>query len=234
MNQALSNFLSAVHRTVGDSLSSEISEPYDPSGVWFVDLALDTYKLIVQYSPRLGFGLSTEASDFGDAPDERFESEHAAAQRAVQLLTTKGQTIPPTTLFGLRGSQTQSQVASSMSIKQPSYARMEHAQLCSFEVKTLARAVKAMHATLLLVVQSEDGKFFVLQDSQENMKGSSACASEADHFRFSGSAVGLVALPSVGVQHIDASDNVVVGNFGAESPAKRRPRVKPALDQARE
>ncbi len=198
--------------------------------MWFVDLTLGSYRLLVQYSAKLGFGLSANPVEFGDAPDELYGSEKDAIERALALLTTQGQTIPPTTLSGLRGAQTQSQVANLMDIKQPSYAKMEGGQLATFKVETLARAVCAMHGRLHLVVESEDGKFFVLKDKFEPVVNVAGCS----EFHLLSSCAspprGLVALDrsrfAIGQTETDVAKDVVVGLFRESSKLRRQKSAK--------
>lgn len=161
--------------------------------MWFVDLVLGEYELLVQYSDKHGFGLSANPSEFGNAPDERPASVEEAVRRTVELLATQGLTIPAKTLSDLRGSQTQMEVANSMSIKQPSYAKMENSELSSFKVATLAKAVDAMHGRLHLVVETDDGKFFTLKDrADEDHRSGTQLAQR--RFTAAMSLVGLVAL----------------------------------------
>lgn len=226
LDKALSNFLNAVRRAFGQGLSEEVSEPYDPSGLWFIDLVLESYKLLVQYSAKHGFGLSANPTEFGDAPDELYGSESDAIERALALLSTQGHTIPATTLSGLRGTQTQSQVANLMDIKQPSYAKMEGGQLATLKVETLVRVVGAMHAKLHLVVESGDGKFFVLKDKSDVYSTLAGCTEFHASPPCANPPRGLVALDTsrFAIKGVDSgvARDVVVGLFKESSKLQRR------------
>lgn len=239
LDKALSNFLEAVDSSLGQQVTRDITEPHAPGGVWVIDLYTEDYGLVVQYSERLGFGISANPTEFGDAPDERFSSEFDAARRSAELFRTLGRTMPRATLSELRGAKTQSQVAHSMDIKQPSYAKMEGANLATLKVDTLAKVVCAMEAKLHLVVERA-GQFFILQDKSDVLYERTRCASQSSQY-FHGAPLGLVALdPSIETvrlahQHVVniQSGNVLVGEFRKGTPQKVHMPLKQKRDQGK-
>lgn len=160
----LSHFMGVVRERFASQIDILISEPFDDDGLWFVDMRSGSYCLTVQYSPSKGFGVSAGNGGFGEGPDEVFQDADQAAARVLELLITKGLTIPITDFGGLRGSLTQVRVAEIMGIKQPSYAKMELQDLSSLRVETIEKIVEASGAHLVLMVQGADGRFFLLRD----------------------------------------------------------------------
>lgn len=160
----LAHFMGVVRERFASQIDILVSEPFDDDGLWFVDMRSGSYCLTVQYSPSKGFGVSAGDGGFGEGPDEVFQDADQAAARVLELLITKGLTIPITDFGGLRGSLTQVRVAEIMGIKQPSYAKMELQDLSSLRVETIEKIVEASGAHLVLMVQGADGRFFLLRD----------------------------------------------------------------------
>lgn len=167
MNNRLQQFLEAVRSSTTKELAIEISEPYAPEGVWFIDFSIDDYTLVVQYSEAFGFGLSAGSIGFSHKPDEQILNWEIAAARAKELIYARGLTIPTATLTDLRAEKSQKAVAQAMDIKQPSYAKMEGTPLANMQLSTLKRILSAMDAKLHLLVESDDGNYFFLKNSDK-------------------------------------------------------------------
>lgn len=165
MNSHLKKFLQVVREPLADLLPGlrvEVSEPYHPTGVWIVNLFLDDYHLMVQYTEERGFGLTAGDDDWGTSVDEAITDAGNAVVRVLELLRVKGRTIPTTTLQGLRAKQSQREIAEAMDIKQPSYARMESEELSKLKVHTLQKIVAASKGKLHLLVETLDGQYLIL------------------------------------------------------------------------
>ena len=168
MNARLQNFLQVIREPLAAMLPGlriETSEPYYPTGVWIVNLYLQEYHLMVQFTDERGFGLSAGGDDWGTAVDEVVPDAGAAVMRVFELLRVKGSTIPTTTLQGLRANKTQREVAQAMDIRQPSYAKMENEELSKLKVHTLQKIVAASKGKLHLLVETGQGKFLILNSS---------------------------------------------------------------------
>jgi len=76
----------------------EIDAPADPSGRWHLDARPGGGSpwIVVEWSPSLGFGVSTpESDDFGMRPDKVYPNTKAVYDRVVQLILAGGRTEPP-------------------------------------------------------------------------------------------------------------------------------------------
>lgn len=188
MNSHLQKFLRVVREhlaTFLPGLRVEVSEPYHSTGVWIVNLFLDDYHLMVQYTEERGFGLTAGDDDWDSSVDEVITDAGDAVVRALDLLSVKGRTIPTTTLKGLRAKQSQREVADAMDIKQPSYARMESEELSKLKVHTLQKIVAASKGRLHLLVETLDGQYLILNSPMK--KDSEVGYNLKSSYDFSGS-----------------------------------------------
>ena len=65
---------------------SEIDEPADPNGEWWIDLSFGGFSTNVAWRSNRGFGIFTSVGDaYGDRPDEIYREPEQAAKRLRQL-----------------------------------------------------------------------------------------------------------------------------------------------------
>jgi hypothetical protein len=58
-----------------------------PSGSWWLDVESQGHRVVVEWRPRAGFGISTPSrDDFGAGADEIYPDEDAAFERVGELL----------------------------------------------------------------------------------------------------------------------------------------------------
>ena len=163
----IQSLVASLNHEFGMQLGVDLSEPYEEDGVWIADIWLDKYRLVIQYSSRMGFGISTWNDSFTSKPDEIYTDYESAQVRAHELLASKGGTIRRANLPSLRKPCTQLQIAIGMGIKQPSYARMEKSSLLALKLSTLVSILCASDHQLLLLVQDRNGQVSQLFDEDE-------------------------------------------------------------------
>ncbi|HJW95069.1 MAG TPA: hypothetical protein VJ901_15750 [Thermoanaerobaculia bacterium] len=54
-------------RLPGAELS--VDAPQNPSGNWYVDVQFENYMSVIEWRPRLGFGVSLEVAGYGEGPE---------------------------------------------------------------------------------------------------------------------------------------------------------------------
>lgn len=143
-------------------LDLEIDAPADPSGRWHLDARSGggAFWIVVEWSPPLGFGVSTpESADFGMKPDEIYPNTKAAYDRVVELVLSDGRTEPAAAvrIADLRRFRnlSQAEVAQRAGIKQAAVARIEGRD--DIRLSTLRRIVAAMGGSLKMRVDFPDG-----------------------------------------------------------------------------
>jgi hypothetical protein len=161
----LNTLIAALKKKLGDSLAVQVSEPFHESGVWIVDCWQDDYQLVIQYEPGVGFGISSAPDEFATKPDEFFVDGAAAYVRLLDLLQTRGQTIPTFSLAQFRKPLTQEQMASTLGVRQPSYARLETKSIMCMQLGTLSKIFESTGAKLYLIVEDKNGTVFRLGES---------------------------------------------------------------------
>jgi hypothetical protein len=158
----LTQLISELKRKLGSSLKVQISEPFHTSGVWIADCWQDDYQLVVQFEPEVGFGISSAPDEFATKPDEFFVDEAAAYLRVLDLFQTRGQTIPTFSLAQFRKPLTQEQMACTLGVRQPSYARLETKSIMCMQLGTLSKIFESTGAKLYLIVEDKNGTVFRL------------------------------------------------------------------------
>jgi transcriptional regulator with XRE-family HTH domain len=150
-------------------IAVELDAPADTAGQWQLDVrrGADSPWIVVEWSPSLGFGVSTPGADaYGTKPDELYPSARAAYGRVIQLIDSGGRTEPPTgvRLAELRQVRklSQADVAARAGIKQAAIARMEGRD--DILLSTLSRVVSAMNGRLSIRVEFPDGTSRDLSD----------------------------------------------------------------------
>ena len=149
--------------------SIESDAPARPSGDWTVDIDAEGQSLVVEYRPKLGFGLSSPDGDvFGEGPDEFLQSAEAVVDRIAVLVQTRQRTVPQRVrlLQELREQRKVSQVAlaTKLGIGQPAISKIERRE--DVALGTLRRYVEALGGELRITAQFSDGKFEIELDDE--------------------------------------------------------------------
>lgn len=134
--------------------------PSRPTGDWFVDVKCGDQSFVVEYRPKLGFGLSSTPSDgYGEGPDEFVESEEALVDRLGALVRRKARTEPVRArlLQDLRSKRhvTQVELADRLGIRQPTVSKIERRE--DVNLSTLRKYVEALGGELRVTATFADG-----------------------------------------------------------------------------
>lgn len=132
----------------------ELTPPLNPRGVWSLDIDLADRKLALEWSEETGFGLtSVSADNFGERPDEAFESISQVRRRINELLRSGERTVPPygVSLGRLRERRgiTQQELARRLGVRQASISGMERRD--DIQLSTLRRTVEALGGILTII-----------------------------------------------------------------------------------
>jgi DNA-binding XRE family transcriptional regulator len=138
----------------------EVDVPARASGTWFIDLRTGDQSLVVEFRPKLGFGISSTPSEgYGEGVDEFFPETEAAVERIVELIRSRTRTEPQRVhlLQSLREQRHVSQVAvaSRLGVKQPTVSKIERRE--DVALSTLRRYVEALGGELHVTAQFADG-----------------------------------------------------------------------------
>ena len=133
--------------------TAELTRPLRRDGMWSLDVDLGDSHLAIQWSASTGFGLATASDEnFGEGPDETYDSLEEAQRRIDQLLTSLEQTSPP---FGVllsrlreRRGITQQALADRLGIRQSTLSGIERRQ--DVQISTVRRVVEALGGVLEL------------------------------------------------------------------------------------
>lgn len=78
------------------SAKVHVDEPLAKAGTWHVDVSLVGHAVVLQWSPKRGFGVSADPDPgLGEGPHEVFDELEKAVDRVVRLLETGEHTHPP-------------------------------------------------------------------------------------------------------------------------------------------
>lgn len=137
----------------------EVDAPSKGGGSWFIDVSKGKQSLVIEYRPRLGFGItSTPTGGYGEGPDELAEDADEASRRVVALFRSRQRTKPQRVelLKQLREGRGLSQVelAELLGIRQPTVSKMERRG--DVNVSTLRRFVEAMGGHLEITAEFPD------------------------------------------------------------------------------
>jgi DNA-binding transcriptional regulator YiaG len=144
-------------------LKSSIDEALDPRhGESVMDLLLGDQRIVVAWSPQRGFGVSSYSeAEFGQRPDEVFESAAEAGERIKRLLLSHTKTSPPAPddLAQLRQwlGVTQVALAKRMKVGQGAVSKLESRP--DALLSTLKAYFKALGADLQIVAKTPRGMF---------------------------------------------------------------------------
>lgn len=160
-NKAIKRLIDLVRRGLPD-VEITVDQPARASAPWFVDIAAYGRSLVVEYRPKLGFGLSSPAGDsYGEGADEFLEGEGAVAARIIALLRAGETTVPQRVrlLQELREQRHVSQVAlaTKLGVRQPTVSKIERRS--DVGVSTVRRYVQALGGTLRITAEFADGSF---------------------------------------------------------------------------
>ena len=78
------------------SVETKLRRPRRDDGHWWLDSTYEGHGVTVEWSPRCGFGISTEGlgDGYGEGPDEVFTDREVAARRVITLLRDGAVAIP--------------------------------------------------------------------------------------------------------------------------------------------
>ena len=85
------NSIEVLKRDIERALSrveAKLRRPREEGGHWWLDATYDGRDAIVEWSPRRGFGVSTDDPEagYGEGPDEILADCETVAKRVVELL----------------------------------------------------------------------------------------------------------------------------------------------------
>lgn len=131
----------------------ELTRPLRKDGMWSLDVDLEDVHLGIQWSEGTPFGVSTATTDnFGEGPDETYDSVEAIRERVDELLTGVEQTAPS---FGVLLSRlreqrgvTQQVLSERLGIKQSTLSGVERRD--DVQISTVRRIVDALGGSLEL------------------------------------------------------------------------------------
>ena len=140
----------------------ELTRPLRKDGIWSLDVDLENVHLAIQWSANTGFGISTAATDnFGEGPDETYESLEAIRDRVDQLLAGVEQTAPS---FGVLLSRlreqrgiTQQVLADRLGINQSTLSGVERRE--DVQISTVRRILGALGGSLELFAVFRDLRY---------------------------------------------------------------------------
>ncbi|HET8669998.1 MAG TPA: helix-turn-helix transcriptional regulator [Candidatus Saccharimonadales bacterium] len=138
-------------------LSFDMAE--NEEGSSFLDVKMDDYSLVVEWSPKRGIGITANSEiGYGEGPHEVFKEASVALQRVLELLLSRTKTVTTTASLGqLRRerSLTQAQIAGLLKIQQASVAKIE--KRSDILVSTLQAIVSAMGGQVRIRAVFPDG-----------------------------------------------------------------------------
>ena len=143
------------------SSSIEVDAPSRPSGNWFVNVAANGQSLVIEFRPKLGFGVSSvPAGAYGEGADEFYPAAEDAVARVATLFKSRARTKPQRVrlLQELRERRRISQVdlAARLDVKQPTVSKIERRE--DVALSTLRRYVEALGGELHVMAEFTDGK----------------------------------------------------------------------------
>jgi transcriptional regulator with XRE-family HTH domain len=140
----------------------ELTPPLHRGGVWSLDIDLAERKLSIEWSKETGFGVSSISSDnFGERPDEAFESVSQVRGRINELLKSGKRTVPPYSIslgrLRERCGITQQELARRLGVRQASVSGMERRD--DIQLSTLRRILEALGGTLNIFGLFPDARY---------------------------------------------------------------------------
>lgn len=138
--------------------------PARPGGAYVLDVTWKDRHVVVQFSPRHGYGIS--ASDeigLGVGPDEVHKTAQEAAERVVDLLQSGADTCPHR-LREVREARgvTQAQLAAILGVGQAAVSKVENRS--EVTLTSLRRFIGALGGRLSIMAEFPDGSFPILDE----------------------------------------------------------------------
>ena len=135
-------------------VSAELDRPLRSAAPWMLDLSFQSHPVNVEWRRNRGFGLTSDPRHgLGEGPDEILTDLDAAAERAVELLSSRSTTEAPrqASLADLRKRRrlSQKEFARRLKVSQAAISDLER-NLSRSKVSTLKRALHALGAELEL------------------------------------------------------------------------------------
>jgi transcriptional regulator with XRE-family HTH domain len=164
----------------------KLRRPRKVDGHWWLDATYDGHAVAIEWSPRHGFGISTDGlgGGYGEGPDEVFADCEEAAKRVIGLLVRGAGTNPPAevVLRELRAvlGFTQEQLANKLGVQQAAVSRLERRP--DITLSSLRRYVEALGGQLEINVRTPDGEHLRLLDPGQRVKARAACRHVAPTF----------------------------------------------------
>jgi DNA-binding XRE family transcriptional regulator len=168
------NAIEALKRDIERALpgvETKLRKPRKESGHWWLDATYGGHTVTVEWSPRRGFGISTDdlGDGYGEGPDEVFEDREEAVKQVVELLAKGSRSVPPheVILRELRAALgfTQEQLADRLGVQQAAVSRLERRP--DMTLSSLRRYVEALGGELEINVRTPDGKQLRLLDATQ-------------------------------------------------------------------
>ncbi len=133
--------------------------PSRSGGDWFLNVAYRGQSFVIEYRPKLGFGLSSTPTDgYGQGPDEFLTDETRLIGRLFTLARSKQKTQPVRAqlLQELRAKRqvTQNELADRLGIRQPTVSKIERRE--DVNLSTLRRYVEALGGELHVTAKFAD------------------------------------------------------------------------------
>jgi transcriptional regulator with XRE-family HTH domain len=156
------------------NVETKLRKPRKATGHWWLDATHNGHAVAVEWSPRHGFGISTEdvGDGYGEGPDEVFDDRDKAAKRVVELLAEGSRTAPPheVVLRELRAALgfTQEQLANRLGVQQAAVSRLERRP--DMTLGSLRRYVEALGGELEINVRTSGGERLRLLDTDQRAK----------------------------------------------------------------
>ena len=140
----------------------EITRPLRSGGVWSLDVDLHDRQIAVEWCATAGFGVSNVSDEnFGEAPDERFQSLGDVKRRIDELLTSSARTSPPFQVLLSRLRQrrgmTQQELALRLGVQQATVSGIERRS--DIQLSTLWRVVEALGGELEIATVFPEGRY---------------------------------------------------------------------------
>jgi DNA-binding XRE family transcriptional regulator len=151
----------------------EVDESSRTDAPSFVDIDANGRKVVLEFRPKLGFGVTSAPADsYGEGPDEFFEEDdNGVAKRLLALLRSGEQTAPQRVrlLQELREHRQVSQVslAARLGVRQPTVSKIERRD--DVALSTLRRYIEALGGRLVVAAQFVDGRVEIALDDDQSL-----------------------------------------------------------------
>jgi DNA-binding XRE family transcriptional regulator len=137
----------------------ELDSPAKETGRWYLDVELDGHGVIVAWSPRHGFGVSSsEEYGYGEGHDEVYRDARKVLPRVIELLQEKRRTRPPRSVL-LRDIRemadlTQVELARRLGVNQAAVSKLERRS--DMTLGKLAQIIEALGGRMEVLAKFPD------------------------------------------------------------------------------